>query len=140
MLGPNIAQLSISILDDWDAFETPGSSREVVEPEVHLIISLHRPRLTSSSRSASSTLHAFSHALDSLLAFARTIVMDCLGKDGDGTPSLNAIWAACENVANMLAACADVCGRVSASQGPPALTSQCLPGSGSVTGSVSSNT
>jgi hypothetical protein len=41
--------------------------------------------------------------------------MDYLGKDGDEPPSLNAIWAACEDVANMLTACADVCDRVSAS-------------------------
>lgn len=34
-------QLSISILDDRNAFETPRSSREVVKREVHLAIFLH---------------------------------------------------------------------------------------------------
>jgi len=42
--------------------------------------------------------------------------MDNLGRDGDENPSLNAVWAMCEDVANMLIACADVCERVSAPQ------------------------
>ena len=45
--------------------------------------------------------------------------MDHLGKDGDESPSLNAVWAVCEDVTNMLTACADVCERVSASQTSP---------------------
>lgn len=50
--------------------------------------------------------------------------MDYLGKDGDETPSLNAIWTVCEDVEDMLAACADVCGRVSTSQDFLASTSR----------------
>jgi len=122
MLDPDDFQLFISILGNRNAFETLGSSCEVVGPEVHLIIHLHFLHLKLSFQSASPTLHAFSHALDSLLAFARAKVMDYLGKDGDGAPSLNAIWAVCEDVADMLAACADVCGRVSALH-----SSQCQP-------------
>ena len=119
MSGPDGIQLSISILDNRDTLQTPGGSREIVGPEVHLIIFSHLPRLKSSFKSTSPTLHAFSHALDSLLALARANVMDCLGKDGHETPSLNAIWAACEGVADMLTACADVCERVSTLQGSP---------------------
>lgn len=118
MLSPDDTQLSISILDNRGSFETPGSSREVIGPEVRLTVFLHRSRLKLSFQSASPTLHAFSHALDSLLAFARAKVTDCFGKDGNETPSLNTIWAACEDIANMLTACADVCGRVSTSQDP----------------------
>lgn len=39
-----------------------------------------------------------------------------LGKDESEIPSLSAVWAMCEDVAHMLAACADICERVSASQ------------------------
>ena len=67
-------------------------------------------------QSTSPTQHAFSHALDSLLAYARAKVMDHLGKDGNEIPSLNAVWAVCEDVTNMLTACADICERVSTSQ------------------------
>ena len=45
--------------------------------------------------------------------------MGHLGEDGGETPSLNAIWAACEDVANMLTACTDICERVSPSQSLP---------------------
>jgi len=45
--------------------------------------------------------------------------MDHLGKDEDEIPSLNAVWAVCEDVVNMLTACADMCERVSASQTVP---------------------
>ncbi|KAF9646581.1 hypothetical protein BDM02DRAFT_3099578 [Thelephora ganbajun] len=65
----------------------------------------------SLGQSASPTQHAFCHALDSLLAFARAKVMDHLGEDGDEAPSLSAIWAVCEDIADMLTACADVCER-----------------------------
>ena len=42
--------------------------------------------------------------------------MDYLGKDGNEIPSLNTVWAVCEDVANMLTACAEICERVRASQ------------------------
>jgi len=41
MISSDGFQLSISILDDRNSFETLGSSREVVRREVHLAISLH---------------------------------------------------------------------------------------------------
>jgi hypothetical protein len=48
-------QLSISILNNRNAFETFGSFREVVEPEVRLIISLHPFHLKTSKRKPNST-------------------------------------------------------------------------------------
>lgn len=96
--------------------------------------------LKSSFQSASPTLHAFSHALDSLLAFARANAVIYLGKGGHQSPSLNDIWGVCEDIADMLTACADVCQRVSASKGYRASTSQRLPGHGQVTRSISSHT
>jgi len=39
-----------------------------------------------------------------------------LRKDENETPSLSAVWAMCEDVEHMLAACADICERVSAPQ------------------------
>ena len=43
--------------------------------------------------------------------------MDYLGKVGhDEPPSLNAIWGVCEDIANILIACTDVCQRVSVSK------------------------
>ena len=44
--------------------------------------------------------------------------MDSLGKDGNGTLSLSAAWLVCEDIADMLTACTDICERVSASDSP----------------------
>ena len=43
--------------------------------------------------------------------------MDYLGEEGQESPSLNLIWGMCEGTENMLIACIDVCGRVSALKG-----------------------
>lgn len=47
--------------------------------------------------------------------------MDHLGEDGGETPSLTAVWAVCEEVADMLTACVDVCERVRTSQSFPGI-------------------
>lgn len=69
-------QLSISILNNRNPFETLGSSREVVEPEVRLIISLYPFHLKSSKREPNSTC-----------VFSRARLFACfLSGKSDGLP------------------------------------------------------